>query len=191
MAVDMPSSATKLTYEDLLQLPDDGKRHELLAGEHHVSPSPSLRHQVISLNLAVALRAFVRQRGLGLVLAAPFDVVFTSHDVVAPDLLYVSAGRRAILSDANVAGAPDLVVEILSSWSRRRDEVLKRDLYDRAGVGEYWLVDPEAESVKVLRRAGAATPFARPLLLTRRDGDILTTPLLPELELSLEDVFAE
>ena len=190
MAIDMPGSATKLTYDDYALLPDDGKRHELLDGEHFVTPSPNTRHQIVSANLFAALRSFVKERRLGLVLYAPMDVVLTQHDVVEPDVLYVSSARAAILTEANVAGAPDLVVEILSPSSRRHDEVLKRNVYERTGVAQYWLIDPEAESVKVLQRDGGAERFGRPLLLTRHDGDVVTTPLLPGLALPLDEIFA-
>jgi Uma2 family endonuclease len=190
MASGMASSATKLTYDDFVLFPDDGKRHELIAGEHFVTPSPSRRHQAVLQNLNRAVDAFVREHHLGWVYFAPFDVVLTPHDVVEPDLLYVSAERSAVLTDANVQGAPDLVVEVVSPASRRQDEVLKRDLYERAAVPEYWVVDPEAETVKVLRRT-ADERFARPLLLTLRDGDALSTPLLPGLELPLAAVFTD
>src|SRR5687768_12446077 len=194
MASGMADSATKLTYEDFVLFPDDGKRHELIDGEHFVTPSPNQRHQSAVMNLILALAPAVRERGLGRVFVAPFDVVFTRHDVVEPDLLYVSVERSAVLTDANVQGAPDLVIEVLSPSSRRQDEVLKRDLYERGGVAEYWIVDPEAETVKVFRRAegGAeASRFARPLLLTLRDGDALATPLLPGLEVPLAAVFED
>jgi Uma2 family endonuclease len=190
MATGMPSPTAKLTYDDFALFPDDGRRHELIDGEHHVTPAPNLRHQVISRNLFRALDAMAHQERRGQVFYAPLDVVLTRHDVVEPDLIYVSAGRREILTSPNVQGAPDLVVEILSPSSRRQDELLKRDLYEGSGVAEYWIVDPDAETVKVLRR-GDGPLFARPLLLTRRDGDTLTTPLLPGLELPLAAVFAD
>jgi Uma2 family endonuclease len=186
----MAGSATKLTYEDFALFPDDGKRHELIDGEHYVTPSPNRRHQSVLQNLNLILSAFVRERRLGRVFFAPFDVVLTPVDVVEPDLLYISAERSDILTAANVQGAPDLVVEVLSPTGRRQDEVLKRDLYERGGVSEYWIVDPEAETVKVFRR-GARGLFGRPLLLTLRDGDTLSTPLLPGLEVSLAAVFEE
>ena len=190
MATAMASPTIKLTYDDFVLFPDDGRRHELIDGEHFVTPSPHRRHQVISRNLFRALDAWVRERSLGEVFYAPFDVVFDPHDVVQPDLLFISGARAAILTDANVAGAPDLVVEVLSPSGRRQDEVLKRDLYERGGVAEYWLVDPEAEAVKVFRRAGEGG-FDRPELLTLHSGDTLTTPLLPGLELPLAEVFAD
>ena len=120
----MASNATKLTYEDFVLFPDDGKRHELIDGEHFVTPSPNTRHQACLRNLTCALDAFVHERRLGQVFFAPLDVVFTRHDVVEPDLLYISTARAGVLTEANVQGAPDLVAEVLSPFSRRQDEVL-------------------------------------------------------------------
>jgi Uma2 family endonuclease len=180
--------APKLTYDDLALLPDDGRRHELIDGVHFVTPSPDARHQTIVVTLTVALESFARSRGLGRVFVAPFDVRLSPHDVVEPDLLFISTARGEILTSANVAGAPDLVIEVLSPSTRRRDEVLKRDLYEARGVAEYWLIDPEAETVKVLRREGER--FGRARLLSLRDGDVLETALLPGLELALSTIFA-
>ena len=186
----MPSGTIGLTYEDLLALPEDGMRHELIDGEHLVSPSPGRRHQAISMNLARLIASFLHAQRLGRVYAAPFDVLFSPRDVVEPDLLYVSAEREAVVGEANVQGAPDLAIEILSPSSRRVDELRKRDLYERAGVTEYWIVDPEAEAVKVFRR-GEGEGYGRPLLLGRHLDDVLTTPLLPGLELPLAEIFAD
>ena len=186
----MAGSATKLTYDDFALLPDDGQRHELIDGEHHVTPSPGRRHQTISMSLARLIATFLHTERLGRIYHAPFDVHLTPHDVVEPDLLYVSREREAILTEANVQGAPDLAIEILSPFSRNVDELRKRDLYERSGVREYWIVDPEAEAVKVFRR-GAEGGFGRPELLTLRLDDRLTTPLMPGLELPLGEVFAE
>jgi Uma2 family endonuclease len=185
----MAETAAKLTYDDFLLFPDDGKRHELIDGEHFVSPSPNLRHQRVLARLHLLAGSFVIERRLGEVFFAPFDVLFSRHDVVEPDLLFVSNERKAILTAANVKGAPDLVVEVLSPSNRRQDEVLKRSLYDRGGVDEYWIIDPEVETIKVFRRE--AGTFGRPVLLTVHDGDTLTSPLLPGLEISLAALFAD
>lgn len=180
--------STKLTYDDLALFPDDGMRHELVDGEHFMTPAPGTGHQWVAQNLNRLLDAFVRQGGLGRVYFAPVDVVFTPHDVVEPDLLFVSQARLGVITPANVQGAPDLVVEILSPASRRHDEVRKLALYDRAGVLEYWLVDAEAETVKAFRRRDGY--FDRPELLGARNGDVLHTPLLPGLDIPLRAIFA-
>jgi Uma2 family endonuclease len=178
--------ATKLTYDDYLLIPDDGRRHELIDGEHFVSPAPHPDHQEVLIRLVFELQTYRRTTGAGRLLIAPTDVVFSGIDVAQPDLLYICEDGSAEVG-TNVAGAPDLVVEILSPSNRRYDEVTKRNLYERAGVGEYWLVDPEAETVKVLRREGAR--FGRPQLLSARDGDVLSSPLLPGLAISLAALF--
>jgi Uma2 family endonuclease len=182
-------TASKLTYDDFVLFPDDGKRHELIDGEHYVTPAPNLRHQAVLQNLNYLLHGFVKEHRLGRVFFAPLDVVFTFHDVVEPDLIYVSHERDSILTAANLQGAPDLVVEVLSPSTRRRDELLKRGLYERAGVAEYWVVDPVAETVKVYRRAGA--DFARVELLSASEDDRLSSPLLPGLEIPLAAIFAD
>ncbi len=189
MGESVAQSATKLTYDDLVLFPEDGKRHELIEGEHFVTPSPNVRHQEIGQNVFRILDGFVRERRLGKVFGFPVDVVLTRHDVVVPDVQFLSKDRLEILTAANLGGPPDLAVEILSPSGRRRDEVLKRDLYERAGVAEYWLVDPEAEAVKVFARDGGR--YGRPRLLALRESDVLSTPLLPGLEIPLAAVFAE
>ncbi len=189
MARPMAQSATKLTYDDLLLFPDDGKRHELIDGDHYVSPSPAVRHQRVLQRLGFRIYPFVEEHRLGEVFFVAVDVLLSIHDVVVPDLFFVSDERAAIVGKANLRGAPNLVVEVLSPSNRRYDEVLKRELYERAGIQEYWLVDPEADTVKVFRRDGER--FGRPLLFSRHDGDVLTTPLLPGLEIPLADVLAD
>lgn len=188
MGRSMAQGAPKLTYEDLLLFPDDGRRHEIIDGEHFVTPSPHTRHQWVSQNLNRLLDRHVREHRLGRVYYAPVEVVLSDVDVVEPDLLFISEARLAIV-EAVVRGAPDLVVEITSPSTRRQDEVLKRGLYERAGVPEYWLVDPEAETVKVFRRREGG--YGRPLLLSALEGDRLESPLLPGLEIPLVAVFAE
>jgi Uma2 family endonuclease len=178
----------KLTYDDFVLFPDDGLRHELIDGEHYVTPSPNAKHQKVLANLHLLIGPWLRTHALGEVFFAPFDVVFSKLDVVEPDLLYMSNERAAqILTDANVQGVPELVVEIGSPGTRRRDETVKRTLYERAGVSEYWVVDPERDVICVYRRNGER--FGRSQELASEAGDVLTTTLLPGLELPLSDIF--
>ena len=105
-----PTPSVKFTYEDFLHFPDDGKRHEIIDGEHYVTPSPHTKHQAVSSNLHGLLWAYLRQHPIGRVYAAPFDVVFSDRDIVEPDLLYISRERSTVLTDKHVRGAPDLAV---------------------------------------------------------------------------------
>ena len=184
-----PGSHVKLTYDDFVLFPDDGLRHELIDGEHFVTPSPNAKHQQIVLKLGARILTWIEQhRTGGQVFIAPFDVVFSQFDVVEPDLLYMSSERAAaILTSANVRGVPELVVEVGSPSTRRRDETIKRTLYEGAGVSEYWVVDPELDVVRVYRRDGER--FARPSELSAEAGDVLRTSLLPGLDLPLTDTF--
>ena len=179
--------AVRLTYDDFLHFPDDGQRHELIDGEHYVTPSPNLRHQRISGKLHLAIAVYLKAHATGEVFYAPLDVVVSEFDVVEPDLLYVSHERAAVLVPQHVRGVPDLVVEIASKGTRKRDETIKRALYERGGVIEYWVVDPEIDVVRMYRREGTA--FGRPQELRRDAHDTLNTALMPGLEIPLTDIF--
>jgi Uma2 family endonuclease len=184
-----PSSrGVKLTYDDFVQFPDDGLRHELIDGEHYVTPSPNTKHQSVSINLTVLIGSWLERNPIGRLFHAPFDVVFSTYDVVEPDLLYLSNERASdALTPLHVRGVPELVVEIGSPGTRRRDETIKRRLYDRTGVSEYWIVDPEIDTIRVYRRE--AKTFARVVELSAEARDVLTTSLLPGLEIPLSRVF--
>ena len=180
-------SGVKLTYDDFVLFPDDGMRHELIDGEHYVTPCPNTQHQRVSGNLHFMIRSWLETHPLGEVFMAPFDIVFTRFDVVEPDLLYMSHERAAeVLTSMNVQGAPEIVVEIASPSTRKRDDTIKRNLYERAGVTEYWIVDPKTDVVRVYRRVD--TRFERAAELSREAGDSLTTPLLPGLRLPLAKI---
>jgi Uma2 family endonuclease len=182
-------SGVKLTYDDYVLFPDDGMRHELIDGEHYVTPSPSLKHQKVSGNLHLMIGVWLLSHPIGQIFYAPFDVVFSKFDVVEPDLLYISNDRaQAVLTAANVQGAPEIVIEIGSPSTRARDETIKRRLYERSDVTEYWVVDPELDVIRVYRREGER--FGRPVELSAEVGDALTTPILPGLEITLSRVFA-
>ena len=179
----------KLTYDDLLLFPDDGKRHELIDGEHYVTPTPNIRHQTIVGAFHLLIATYLESRPLGRVFLSPLDVIFSDYDVVEPDLLYVSHERDAALTGTHVRGVPELVIEIASKSTRKRDETIKRRLYERVGVSEYWTVDPEIDVIRIYRREAAG--FARPIELSREAGDVLTTDLLPGLELPLARIFRD
>jgi Uma2 family endonuclease len=180
----------KLTYDDFVLFPDDGQRHELIDGVHYVTPSPARKHQAIVWNLTVLIGHYLIEHPVGRAFSAPFDVVFSEFDVVEPDLLFVSSARQhEVLTTKHVRGAPDLVVEIGSPATRKRDETIKRRLYERSGVSEYWVIDPDVESIDVYRRVGQDYRRVAELLLEQHD--VLTTPLLAGLDLPLDRIFKD
>ena len=142
-----PSTWGPYRRQDYDQLPAE-PRCELLYGRLYVSPSPSLRHQVVTLYLWQHLEAIAAEHG-GLAVAAPLDVVLADHSVVQPDVLYLSAARRS-LGGHCIEGAPDLVVEVLSPGGARRDRGEKLKLYAESGVREYWLVEPQEAQIEFL-----------------------------------------
>ena len=186
-----PGTGVKLTYDDFLLFPeDDGLRHELIDGEHYVTAAPNTKHQRVSGNLYWLIRSYLEAHRIGQLFYAPFDIVFSRFDVVEPDLLYMSHECAAkILTEKHVKGTPELVIEIGSPSTRGRDETIKRRLYERSGVAEYWIVDPDVDLLRVYRRRGDR--FERPAELSLEAGDVLRTSLLPGLELRLTDIFKE
>jgi Uma2 family endonuclease len=188
--VQLLSDDRRLTYDDFLLFPDDGRRHELIDGVHYVTPSPNMRHQELVGRLYFEIERFLRQHpGTGRLFFAPFDVIFTRWDVVEPDLLFIAGDQAEILTSKNVQGAPALVVEILSPGTRRTDEHAKRLLFERGGVREYWMVDPEFDAITVLRRQADGS-FSAVASLSRERDEVLTTPLMDGLSISLKDLFA-
>lgn len=143
--------ARPLTYDDLLQMPDDRNRYEIINGELLVSPSPRRGHQVVAGAIYDLVSPFVRTRGLGRMFFAPIDVRFGPNDVVEPDLLYIRQDRLDIYKESGVVEEPpDLVVEIISPSSTSIDPIRKAALYARAGVPEYWLPNPETRTFRLL-----------------------------------------
>ena len=182
------ASARKLTYDDFVNFPDDGRRHELIDGEHYVTPSPAMKHQRVSGRLFGELYQHLKLNPIGEVFHAPSDVVLSLFDTVEPDLLIVLADQSHIVTDKHVRGAPAIVVEILSPGTRRVDETVKHRLYERSGVREYWVIDHERDVVTVHRRSASGT-FTEAPELTRAASDSLTSPLLPGWSVQLAALF--
>jgi Uma2 family endonuclease len=140
----------KLTYREYRHFPDDGRRHEVIDGDHYVSPAPETYHQTLSSRILVQLYRQIVEAGKGVVFHAPTDVELSQVDIVQPDLLCIRHERRFIVSPSRVVGTPDLIVEILSPTNRPHDLELKRAMYERTGVPEYWIVDPADHTVTAL-----------------------------------------
>jgi Uma2 family endonuclease len=174
----------KFTYDDYLQLPED-KRYELIEGEFFMVPSPSYQHQAISIELFRALDNYARSRSLGKVIYAPLDVVLSEENVLQPDIMFISRERLNIITERNIQGAPDLVVEILSPATAQRDKELKQKLYARFGIREYWLVDPSARTIEVM----SLTENGFESVGMYHEGAILISPLLRGLSVEVRGIF--
>ena len=139
------------TYQDYLYLPDDGSRYEVIWGElYMMTPAPSTQHQRILRDLGFVLWSYVQEHSLGEIFIAPCDLVMEPGATpVQPDILFIALDRLDIITERNVHGVPDLLIEILSPNNPRHDRVTKFDLYEQSGVAEYWIVDPEARTIEV------------------------------------------
>ncbi len=181
----MPSVTRLYTVDDVRAFPDDGHRYETIAGELFVTPAPSLWHQEVAGRLHLLMGEHVRRHKLGKLWFAPLDVVFGPLTLVEPDLVFVRAERRGILTEREVAGAPDLAVEILSPTTARTDRGRKRALYQEQGVAEYWIVDPDRRQVEVWRPGAMAAEVHRDELVWR------PVPDAEPLTMRLPELFAE
>jgi len=177
-------TSLKYTHADLMQMPDDGKRREIIDGELYATPSPVNYHQKILFNLTLALGKFLEDHPLGELRFAPLDVILSEHDVLEPDLFLVLNEHRDILQDW-VHGAPDLVIEILSPSTEARDRGIKLKAYARNGVGEYWIVDPNTQVIEIYRRATEGFHLA----VTCVKEMTVETPLLLGFSLAAASVF--
>lgn len=135
------------TSEDYAKLtPPDNGNYELQAGKIIFMPAPSILHQTISMNLSLLLGGFIKKNQAGILLASPVDVVFSLHDVIQPDLIFIKK-EKAHVSGSRVEVAPDLVIEILSPSNSPKEMSYKKHLYESSGVAEYWIVHPDEQNI--------------------------------------------
>jgi Uma2 family endonuclease len=179
------SGSLRFTYEDYVLLPEDG-RYEVIDGELFLTPAPTPFHQLVKSRIERLLQDHVESAELGIVLDAPCDVVLSRFDVLQPDIFFVSAERRSVIGEKFISDAPDLVVEILSPGTRKRDRIFKAKRYARFGVREMWIADPDRKTVEVFVNNGDA--FQREALYASEG--VLRSPLLPGLEVPLARVFS-
>ena len=178
-----------LTVADLESLPDDGNRYELFEGELIVSRAPSLSHQRVLGNLYAILRAYLDQNPTGEVFLTP-GVIFDQFNSAIPDAVFISSQRRSeIISGERIVGAPELVVEIVSPGQEnsRRDRELKRQVYGKHGVREYWIADPGTRSLEIYRLQRRTLK----LVATLTDKDKVTSPILPGFNCQASQIFGE
>ena len=147
MAVTKPAGGW--TYDDLFNLPDDGKHYEIIDGELYEMPAPGSDHGRVIMNLLELLLPLVRQIG-GALRTAPQSVFLPGADPVQPDIFLLAATQLHLVSKRGIEGPPALVIEVLSPSNPEHDRITKRALYARGGVPEYWLVSPEAATIEVL-----------------------------------------
>lgn len=178
------------TYQDYRQLiPPDSFGFEILRGELAVSPAPVPRHQWACDELTSLMRIFVKQNDLGRVFSSPIDVILggqtEAENVVQPDILFVAKERLNIITETNILGAPDLMVEVLSSSSIRRDRVDKMKIYAEFGVREYWIIDADQKTLEAFDLTGD-----EPVLqATMAESDVFKPKLFSGLEISLSELW--
>jgi Uma2 family endonuclease len=175
----------KFTYQDYLDLPNDGKRYEVINGELIMAPAPNTIHQTISNNLEDELRSFLKKQKLGKMFHAPYDVVFSETDVVQPDILVILNERSSNITENYLDGAPDLIIEILSPKTAHYDLLEKKELYERSGVKEYWIVDPRRFRVMIYVNQGNRFELNQ----RQETKGMVKSLILTDFELSLENIF--
>ena len=149
MAAVLEKQAKRWTYEEYYRL-DDDQRYEIIAGKLLMAPAPDTWHQDWSRELSMLIVPHVKRQKLGKVFIAPIDVVLDEENTVQPDLVFVATANLGIIQRRAIFGTPDLVVELISPSSVRRDRYEKKDLYARFGVKEYWIGDPANKTLEML-----------------------------------------
>ena len=174
-----------LTYEDLLEMPDDRNRYEIIDGQLQVTPAPTPDHQAVVLNVGSALMRHAKNHKLGRVFIAPCDVFFSDFNVVEPDIFFVAASRQDLIESRLIRGAPNLVVEVLSPSTSRRDRQAKRQLYAQFGVDDYWLINPIARTMEIYVLENGAYELTEVLDST----GMLRPRSFPDLEIRVSEIW--
>lgn len=157
------------TYSDIESIPEwpESPVVEIIGGELFMAPSPTVTHQKISGEVTYFLKDYVKKNDLGEILSAPVDVVFSERDVCVPDIIFISKERNHILTKKNIQGVPDLIIEVLSS-NRDLDLVKKKEIYEKYGVLEYWIIDPEEKKLKSISYLKAKKNLEPPLYIPKK-----------------------
>ena len=176
-----------LTYQDYLNLTPEDAHYQLIEGELVMTPAPKVIHQVIKNNILQLLILYVKKNGLGYVLDAPCDVYLNDLNVVQPDIFFITKENKKIITEDNIKGAPDLIIEILSPASAYYDLVEKKELYEKSGVREYWIVDPKKKRIDVYILKDEVYVLHQ----RAEKEEKIDSIMLPAFNLSLSIVFSE
>ena len=180
-----PPQSKVFTYQEYLDLPEDGKRYEVINGDLIMVPGPNTDHQNVSGNLEFELRMFVKKHQIGKVYDAPYDVVLSENNVFQPDIMFVSNQNSKIIKEKNITGAPDLIIEILSPATGYYDLTEKKEIYAEFGVKEYWIVDPKKQWVEIYTNETRKFESEQRL----ETSGILKSRVLDGFEISLQKMF--
>lgn len=180
----------RITWQEFLNMEiqeDDQFIYELLNGEIVKYSAPESRHQIASANLHLMLGGYVKQKKIGKILYAPISVFLNEHNAPQPDLLFVSSKNKGIVQEKGVMGVPDLIIEIVSPGSIIRDRVQKKAIYEKAGIAEYWIVDPKYRAVEIYEN----TPSGFALFNAAEEEGKIKSKVLKGFEADIQDIFAE
>jgi Uma2 family endonuclease len=188
MEVNPKSGKIVFRFSDILSTPEwpEGPLVEIVKGDLFMVPSPSVKHQRISKRLFEAFSSYLKGNPVGEMFYAPVDVILSETDVIIPDLFFVSKDNGKIVQKENMQGAPDIAIEILSV-NPDRDRIVKKALYEQYKVKEYWIVDPDAESVHVFVLDPRTSKYGKGNVFSR--GNTISSPLLARLSITLNALF--
>lgn len=175
----------KYTYQDYLDLPADGKRYEIINGELIMAAAPYTTHMRVSKRIYNELLAYSQNETIGEIFYAPIDVYLSETNIVQPDLLFILKENSHIITERYINGAPDLVIEILSTSTAYHDLIEKKELYAQYGVHEYWFVDPKRQCVEIYLNKD------REFELQQRveKDEAVASIILPGFQVELEEIF--
>jgi Uma2 family endonuclease len=177
----------QVTYEVYAEMPDDGQRYEIIEGSlEMMSPSPTLTHQIVIREFEFILMQSCRSEYL--IFFAPLDVILSQTDVVQPDILMIHRSRQHIVTERGVEGPPDLVIEILSPSSHKRDKVIKMKTYAKYGVQEYWIVDSNMRTLELYKLVGDEQYQIYNLF---ENNESVTSEQFPCVSFTISDIFKE
>jgi Uma2 family endonuclease len=180
----MAAHGVRFLATDIWDAPDNGKKYEVIDGDLYVSPAPVWKHQRQLNRLNVRVAVWVERHDLGDVVTAPTGVVLDDENGLQPDLVFVSHDRAHIITENDIEGAPDLVVEVLSPSTEARDRGLKLRRYAASGVPHYWILDTDGPRIeeRVLGDDGYQ------LVGTFGPGEIFRPTIFPGLEIPLDEI---
>lgn len=177
------------TYDDYVTLPDDLNIYEVIDGELFMAPAPTTKHQIVSINMERKLDNYVKKQDAGIILHAPIDVFLSTNTpltIVQPDIIFISKNNMSIIMEKYIQGPPDLVIEILSPATIRKDRITKMKVYALNNIKNLWLIDPEAQTLEAFELDDQKTYR---LVTGISNNEEFKPSLFPDLTISLNELW--